>query len=116
MTPQPKSGPGLPFLGLRNNNLFTGLDCYSSAQPPTWRTRSPYLWPPETRWPSYTQTLGTHFSRLLRHAWVTVGLFFNPGHHTGPKDVWKHQIFSEFNKSKIIPFTYIYLLQIFRMR
>jgi hypothetical protein len=24
----------------------------------------------------------THFSRLLRHAWVTVGLFLFPGHHT----------------------------------
>jgi hypothetical protein len=31
----------------------------------------------------YPQALGTHFSRLLRHAWVTVGLFFNPDHHTG---------------------------------
>jgi hypothetical protein len=31
----------------------------------------------------YPEALGTHFSRLLRHAWVTVGLFFNPGHHTG---------------------------------
>jgi hypothetical protein len=31
----------------------------------------------------YPQALGTHFGRLLRHAWVTVGLFFNPGHHTG---------------------------------
>jgi hypothetical protein len=31
----------------------------------------------------YPQALGTHFSRLLRHAWVTVGLFFNPGHHAG---------------------------------
>jgi hypothetical protein len=31
----------------------------------------------------YPQTLGTHFSRLLRHEWVTVGLFFNPGHRTG---------------------------------
>jgi hypothetical protein len=30
----------------------------------------------------YPQALGTHFSRLLRHAWVTVGLFFNPGHDT----------------------------------
>jgi hypothetical protein len=30
----------------------------------------------------YPQTLGTHFSRLLRHTWVTVVLFFNPGHHT----------------------------------
>jgi hypothetical protein len=25
----------------------------------------------------------TDFSRLLRHAWVTVGLFLFPGHHTG---------------------------------
>jgi hypothetical protein len=24
-----------------------------------------------------------NFSRLLRHAWVTVGLFLFPGHHTG---------------------------------
>jgi hypothetical protein len=31
----------------------------------------------------YPQALGTHFSPILRHAWVTVGLFFNPGHHTG---------------------------------
>jgi hypothetical protein len=30
----------------------------------------------------YPQALGTHFSRLLRHELVTVGLFFNPGHHT----------------------------------
>jgi hypothetical protein len=31
----------------------------------------------------YPQALGTHFSRLIRHAWVTVGLFSNPSHHTG---------------------------------
>jgi hypothetical protein len=31
----------------------------------------------------YPQERGTHFSRLLRHAWVTVGLFLFPGHHTG---------------------------------
>jgi hypothetical protein len=31
----------------------------------------------------YPQALGIHFSRLLRHAWVTVGLFLFPGHHTG---------------------------------
>jgi hypothetical protein len=33
--------------------------------------------------PATPQALGTHFSRLLRHAWVTVGLFFNPSHHAG---------------------------------
>jgi hypothetical protein len=27
--------------------------------------------------------VATHFSRLLRHACVTVGLFLFPGHHTG---------------------------------
>jgi len=27
--------------------------------------------------------VATYFSRLLRHAWVTVGLFLFPGHHTG---------------------------------
>jgi hypothetical protein len=31
----------------------------------------------------YPQVPGTHFSRLLRHAWVTVGRFLFPGHHTG---------------------------------
>jgi hypothetical protein len=27
-------------------------------------------------------SVATHFIRLLRHAWVTVGLFLFPGHHT----------------------------------
>jgi len=27
--------------------------------------------------------VATHFSRLLRHAWVRVELFLFPGHHTG---------------------------------
>jgi hypothetical protein len=31
----------------------------------------------------YPQALGTHFSRLLRHERVTVGLLFYPGHHAG---------------------------------
>jgi hypothetical protein len=30
----------------------------------------------------YPQPPGTHFSRLLRHAWVMVLLFLFPGHHT----------------------------------
>jgi hypothetical protein len=31
----------------------------------------------------YPWAPGTHFSRLLQLAWVTVGLFLFPGHHTG---------------------------------
>jgi len=27
--------------------------------------------------------VATHFSRFLWHAWVTVGLFLFPSHHTG---------------------------------
>jgi hypothetical protein len=30
---------------------------------------------------------GCPFSRLLRHAWVTVGLFLFPGHHTGTSNI-----------------------------
>jgi hypothetical protein len=45
-------GPWPPLMGFRNNNLYYRAG--SSAQPPTWRTRSPYLWPPETGWPSCT--------------------------------------------------------------
>jgi hypothetical protein len=41
----------------------------------------------------YPQALGTHFSRLLRHAWVTVGLVLNPGHHTGNNIISVHIIF-----------------------
>jgi hypothetical protein len=33
--------------------------------------------------------VATRFSRLLRHAWVTLGLFLFPGHHTGTPDVIK---------------------------
>jgi hypothetical protein len=44
----------------------------------------------------YPQTLGTHFSRLLRHARVTVGLFFNPGHHTGQEKVMMRQYLDNF--------------------
>jgi len=31
--------------------------------------------------------VATNFSRLLRHAWVTVGLFLFPGPHTGIPDL-----------------------------
>jgi hypothetical protein len=36
--------------------------------------------------------VATHFSRLLRHAWVTVGLFLFPGHHTGRSGSLSRQI------------------------
>jgi hypothetical protein len=48
-------GPSdFPFFGFRNNNSFTDQGRQPCAQPPTRRTRSLYLCPPVTGWPSYT--------------------------------------------------------------
>jgi hypothetical protein len=59
--------------------LFPRWGRQPHTQPPTWRTRSPYLYPLETGWPSYTpRHWGTHFSCLLRNEWAPVGLFISP--------------------------------------
>jgi hypothetical protein len=44
----------LGHLRFPNSNFFTGWDCQPHSQPPTWRTRPLYLYPPEAGWPSYT--------------------------------------------------------------
>jgi hypothetical protein len=36
--------------------------------------------------------VATHFSRLLRHAWVTVGLFLFSGHHRGNRSSSAHTL------------------------
>jgi hypothetical protein len=65
MALQLKSGPGLPFLGFLNNNLFTGLYCYSSAQPPNLDDQvSVFMTPGDRVAQLYSQALGSHFSRL----------------------------------------------------
>jgi hypothetical protein len=51
----------------------------------------------------FPQVLGTHFSRLLRHEWVTVGLFFNAGHHKGKLDL----LIIGFEKFFLNPFQFI---------
>ena len=47
----------------------------SYDQPPTWKTGSHIFNPWDRVVQLYFQTLGTHFSRRLRHAWATVRLF-----------------------------------------
>jgi hypothetical protein len=49
--------------------FFTGLHFYSSAPPPTWRTRPPYLWPPETDWLSYTPRHYSLIPATTREPW-----------------------------------------------
>jgi hypothetical protein len=41
---------------------MTTFYCIRFETPPTWRARSPYLYPPGTGWPSYTPKHFVHFS------------------------------------------------------
>jgi hypothetical protein len=74
MALQPKSGPGLPCWG------FVTITFYRAgllAQRPTPNLEdqvSVFMTPGDRVAQLYRQALGTHFSRLLRHEWVTVGL------------------------------------------
>ena len=69
-----------PQISFPNKQYFTGWGCQPHAQPQIWRTRSHIYntrsWVPH----QYPQVLGTHFSHLLRIAWATMGLLFNPCH------------------------------------
>jgi hypothetical protein len=83
MALQPKSGPGLPFWGFLTITSF-GTELLVQRPIPNLEDQVSVLTTPGDRVAQlYPQTLGTHFSRPLRHALVTVGLLFNPGHHTG---------------------------------
>jgi hypothetical protein len=54
--------PYSPYMALASSRLlfrfrngsFYGVGLLAPRPNPTWRTRSPYLWPTETVWPSYT--------------------------------------------------------------
>jgi hypothetical protein len=52
-----------------------------------------------------SQALGTHFSHLLQHAWVTVGLLFNPGHHTGKQITLLLSFTDKYFKTHSVPVT-----------
>jgi hypothetical protein len=76
MALQPISDTSLPLLGFITITFLQGLEDQASV----------FMAPRDRVAQLYPQALSTHFSRLLRHARVTVGLFFNPGHHTGQHD------------------------------
>jgi hypothetical protein len=83
MALQPNTIPGFPCWGFVT---ITFLHGWIVSPAPNHQPGGPGLriYDPGDRVAQlYPQALGTHFSRLLRHAWVTVGLFFNPDHHTG---------------------------------
>jgi hypothetical protein len=63
------------FFGFRNNILFTEQGRQPCVQPPTWRTRSLYLCPPVTQWPSYTPGNRVPFSTPSTTRRVRVEVF-----------------------------------------
>jgi hypothetical protein len=79
MALQPNSGPGLPYWGFVT---IQGLIDCPAPNPQLGGPGSVFMTPGDRVAQLYPQALGTNFSRLLRHERVSVGLFFNPGHHT----------------------------------
>jgi hypothetical protein len=79
-TLQPKSGPGLPCWGFHKKNRFCGAGLLVHRPTPNLEDQASIFMTPRDRVAQlYPQALGG----LLGQEWVTMGLFFNPGHHTG---------------------------------
>jgi hypothetical protein len=80
--PQPSLGLGLlhkirlNFLEASQQFSFYRVGLLAPRQTPIPEDQASVFISPSSR-------VATHFSRLLRHVWVTVGLFLFPGHHTG---------------------------------
>jgi hypothetical protein len=55
--------------------FMTIFYCLRFETPPTWRARSPYLYPSETRWPSYTPRHWVPISPLPTTSRATVEVF-----------------------------------------
>jgi hypothetical protein len=113
MALQPKSGPGLPFWGFVTINF---LQCCIVSPAPNPQSGGPGLTPGDRVAQLYPQALGTHFSRLLRHECVTVGLFFNPGHHTGSLSWFSSVPQGSFwgRPGSILPYPFQFIINIIR--
>jgi hypothetical protein len=74
MAVQPNSGPGLPFWDFVTITFLQGWIVSSASN--LENQASVFMTPGDRVAQLYPQVLGIHFSRLLRHAWVTVGLLF----------------------------------------
>jgi hypothetical protein len=60
--------PAQSFSGSRPTGPMTIFYCLRFETPPTWRVRSPYLYPPGTGWPDYTPRHRVPFSSLPKLA------------------------------------------------
>jgi hypothetical protein len=88
ITLHPSNGPkahiGLwpPLLRFCNSSFLWCGVVSPTPNPPTWRTSSPYLWPPETGWPSYTP--GHWVARVPRGCHSPYPLLWAPEGHYYP--------------------------------
>jgi hypothetical protein len=63
------SSPAQSFSGPSPAGLMTSFYCLRFETPPTWRTRSLYLYPPGTGWPGYTPRHWVSLSGVGRLKW-----------------------------------------------
>jgi hypothetical protein len=72
------------FLGPSLMGLTTIFCCLRFETPPTWRARSPFLYPPGTGWPSYTPRHLVPFLSPTTTCRATVEVF----EHTSTRGLW----------------------------
>jgi hypothetical protein len=77
------ASPAQSFSGPSPRGLVTIFYCLRFETPPTWRARSPYLYPPGTGWPSYTPRHWVPFSLPPTTCRATVEVF-EPASTRGP--------------------------------
>jgi hypothetical protein len=75
----------IAFLGFPDNRIFTCGAVNPTPNPNLEDQASVFVTPGDRMTQLYPQALGTHFNRLLRHAWATSELFESSGHHTEKK-------------------------------
>jgi hypothetical protein len=78
MALQPNSGPGLPLWGFVTITFYSAGLLVQRPTPNLEDQASIFMTPGDRVAQLYPQALGTHFSRLLRHAWFTVGYSLIP--------------------------------------
>jgi hypothetical protein len=69
------ASPAQSFSGWSSTGLMTIIYCLRLKTVPTWRARSPYLYPPVTGWPSYTPRHWVPFSSPPTTRRATVEVF-----------------------------------------
>jgi hypothetical protein len=88
--------PAQSFSGLTPAGLVTIFYCLRLETPPTWRARSPYLYPPGTGWSSYTPRHWVPFSSPPTTRRTTWRYSTPPPHGRNPDRKSESSIYGKF--------------------